>query len=160
MLYGYFETEMKLMDAPWVSGFWLSNSQHDWWTEIDICENCPGIAANRRDLNSNVHVFRAPPGEVGVTKHFQIGKKYRLPFDLQEAYQVWGLEWDEKVIRFYFDGVIFCELPNTHWHQPLFINFNNESNKWFKALPDDRRLDDTFHVRYFRRWSKSPPTSR
>jgi beta-glucanase (GH16 family) len=56
VLYGYFEAEMKLLDASWVSGFWLSNAEKDWWTEIDICENCPGVEANRHDLNSNVHV--------------------------------------------------------------------------------------------------------
>ena len=63
-LYGYFEAECRLMDAPWVSGFWMTNVDRDWWTEIDICENAPGLAYNRHDLNSNLHVFRAPNVEV------------------------------------------------------------------------------------------------
>lgn len=151
-LYGYFEAEMKLMDASWVSGFWMSNGQKDWWTEIDICENCPGVKSNCHDLNSNIHVFKSPADQGNVTKHFSIGKKYYIPFELQAGYHVWGLEWTEKFIRFYIDGILFREAENTHWHQPLYVNFNCESNKWFGALPNDAQLDKEFHVNYFRYW--------
>jgi len=157
VLYGYFEAEMKLMNAPWVSGFWMTHVGRKWWTEIDICENCPGVPANRHDLNSNVHVFRAPPDRGNVTEHFALPKKYRIPFELQADYHVWGLEWDREFIRFYLDGVLFREQPNTHWHQPLEINFNNESNEWFGALPDDAFLGEVFRVRYFRAWKRSAP---
>ncbi|WP_044209809.1 family 16 glycosylhydrolase [Flammeovirga sp. OC4] len=153
-LYGYFEAEMKLMDAPWVSGFWMTNVSKDWWTEIDICENAPGLSYNRNDLNSNIHVFRAPEDQGNVKKHFSRTKKYYIPFELQKDYHVWGLEWTKEYIRFYIDGVLFREAKNTHWHQPLEVNFNNESNKWFGALPDDNRLDGEFHVKYFRVWEK------
>jgi beta-glucanase (GH16 family) len=157
MLYGYVEAEMKLMNATWVSGFWMTNVERDWWTEIDICENCPGVAANRHDLNSNVHVFRAPPDKGNVTEHFSISRKFRVPFELQADYHVWGLEWDKDHIRFYLDGVLFREQPNTHWHQPLEINLNCESNKWFGALPDDAGVHEQFRVRYFRAWRKAEP---
>ena len=151
-LYGYFEAELKLMDAPWVSGFWMTNVDKDWWTEIDICENAPGLAYNRHDLNSNIHVFKSPKDQGDVKKHFSITKKYYFPEELQKDYHVWGLEWTKDYIRFYIDGILFREAENTHWHQPLEINFNCESNKWFGALPDDNRLDGEFHVKYFRVW--------
>ncbi|PWJ43892.1 family 16 glycosylhydrolase [Sediminitomix flava] len=151
-LYGYFEAEMKLMDAPWVSGFWMTNVSKDWWTEIDICENAPGVTYNRNDLNSNIHVFKAPKDKGDVKKHFSRTKKFFIPTELQNDYHVWGLEWTAEYIRFYIDGILFREAENTHWHQPLEINFNNESNKWFGALPDDERLDGEFHVKYFRVW--------
>lgn len=153
-LYGYFEAEAKLMDAPWVSGFWMTNAGKDWWTEIDICENAPGVIQNRHDLNSNIHVFRAPKDKGNVEKHFARNKKYYFPEELQKDYHVWGLEWTKDYIRFYIDGTLFREAKNTHWHQPLEVNFNCESNKWFKALPDDNRLDGEFHVKYFRAWKK------
>ncbi|OHX66607.1 family 16 glycosylhydrolase [Flammeovirga pacifica] len=159
-LYGYFEAEMKLMDAPWVSGFWMTNVSKDWWTEIDICENAPGLSYNRHDLNSNIHVFKAPEDQGNVTKHFSRTKKYYVPFELQQGYHVWGLEWTKEHIRFYIDGILFREAKNTHWHQPLEVNFNNESNKWFGALPDDERLDGEFHVKYFRVWKNKPTTSK
>jgi len=154
VLYGYFEARMKLMDAPWVSGFWLTNAGKDWWTEIDICENCPGVEANRHDLNSNIHVFRSPKDQGDVKEHFSRSNKYFIPVELQKDYHVWGLEWDAEFIRFYIDGVLFREAENTHWHQPLEINFNNESNKWFGALPDDSKLNELFRVDYFRVWQK------
>ncbi|MEM9420593.1 MAG: family 16 glycosylhydrolase [Planctomycetota bacterium] len=154
LTYGYLEAEMKLMDAPWVSGFWVTNVQQDWWTEIDICENCPGSEGREYDLNSNMHVFRAPPDKGNVTEHFDSSKRYRVPFRLQDDYHVWGLEWDPEKIRFYIDGVLFREVENTHWHQPLEININNESNKWFGALPDDNRLNGEFRIKYLRVWQK------
>lgn len=151
-LYGYFEAEVKLMDAPWVSGFWMTNVSRDWWTEIDICENAPGLNYNRHDLNSNIHVFRAPKDKGDVKKHFSRTKKYYFPEELQADYHVWGLEWTPEFIRFYIDGILFREAKNTHWHQPLEVNFNCESNKWFGALPDDNRLEGEYHVKYFRAW--------
>ncbi len=151
-LYGYFEAEAKLMNAPWVSGFWMTNVGKDWWTEIDICENAPGIAYNVNDLNSNLHVFKTPKDKGDVKKHFARPKKYYMPEELQADYHVWGLEWTAEYIRFYIDGILFREAENTHWHQPLEVNFNCESNKWFGALPDDNRLDGEFHVKYFRAW--------
>lgn len=154
-LYGYFEAEAKLMDAPWVSGFWMTNVGKDWWTEIDICENAPGLAYNRNDLNSNIHVFRAPEDKGNVKEHFARAKKYYFPEELQKDYHVWGLEWSETYIRFYIDGILFREAPNTHWHQPLEVNFNCESNKWFGALPDDTRLNQEYRVKYFRAWSST-----
>ncbi len=154
VLYGYFEAELKLMDAPWVSGFWMCNVGRDWWTEIDICENAPGLSYNRHDLNSNIHVFRAPKDKGDVKEHFARNRKYYIPFELQNDYHVWGLEWNEEVIRFYIDGVLFREAENTHWHQPLEININCESNKWFGALPDNDRLDGQYRIRYFRAWKQ------
>jgi beta-glucanase (GH16 family) len=151
-LYGYFEAEAKLMDAPWVSGFWMTNVDKDWWTEIDICENAPGVENNRHDLNSNIHVFKSPKEHGDVKKHFSRTKKYFFPEELQKDYHVWGLEWTKEYIRFYIDGILFREAKNTHWHQPLEVNFNCESNKWFGALPDDNKLTGEFHVKYFRVW--------
>ena len=74
---------------------------------------------------------------------------------MQNDYHVWGLEWDKDFISFYIDGVLFRKAENTHWHQPLKININNESNKWFGALPDDNRLNEVFKTDYFRVWERN-----
>ncbi|MFI3319548.1 MAG: family 16 glycosylhydrolase [Rikenellaceae bacterium] len=153
-LYGYFEAKLKPNDSPWVTGFWMSNNTPTWWTEIDICENCPGVAKNRHRVNSNVHVFKSPKDQGDVKKHFSIGQSHHIPFELQKDFHTWGLEWNKDVIKFYIDGVVFREVKNTHWHQPLKINFNNESNKWFGALPDDNRLGEKYLVDYFRVWKQ------
>ena len=158
ILYGYFEAEMKMMNDSWVSGFWASNNKKEWWTEIDICENSPATRNQQNDLTSNIHIFRSPEKYGDVQKYFCRNKKYKVPFNLQDDYHVWGVEWDETVIRFYIDGVLFREAKNTHWFQPLHINFNNESNKWFGAVPSENsKLDQEFRVKYFRYWSKKEP---
>ncbi len=152
--YGYFEARLKANNSPWVTGFWLTGSDKDHWIEIDICENCPGVDQNIHDLNSNVHIFRTPAILRGEEKNFSISKKYYVPFRLEEDYHVWGCEWTKDVIRFYIDGVMFREQENTHWHYPQQINLNNESNKWFGALPDDDRLDEVYLVDYVRVWQQ------
>ena len=153
-LYGYFEARLKPNNSPWVFGFWMSNNERDWWTEIDICENCPGVAANRHDLNSNVHVFKAPADKGDVKKHISFPAKYYIPFELQKDFHVWGLDWSKEYIRLYIDGVLYREIENKYWHQPLRINVNNESNKWFGALPDDNRMDAEYLIDYVRVWKK------
>lgn len=154
--YGYFEMRAKLMDAPWVSCFWLYNwwYTNNWRTEIDICENNPGAAVNRHDLTSNLHVFSAPPDKGDVQKLISFGKKYYIPFELQKDYHVWGLEWNKDTIKWYIDGMLFREAPNTYWHQDLHINFNSESNKWLQAFPDDNKLDRTYDIDYVRVWKR------
>ncbi|WP_343328561.1 family 16 glycosylhydrolase [Polaribacter staleyi] len=156
LTYGYLEMRAKLMDAPWVSCFWLYNwwYKDNWRTEIDICENNPGAYENRHDLTSNLHVFSAPVDKGDIKKLVSFGKKYYIPFELQKEYHVWGLEWDKDFIRWYIDGVLFRESPNLYWHQDLYINFNSESNKWLLAFPDDKRLDETYNIDYVRVWKK------
>ena len=154
--YGYFEMRAKLMDAPWVSCFWLYNwwFKDNWRTEIDICENNPGAIKNRHTLTSNLHVFSAPEDKGDVKKLISFGQNYYIPFELQKDYHVWGLEWDKDYIRWYIDGILFRETKNTYWHQDLYINFNSESNKWLLALPDDNRLNEDYSVDYVRVWQK------
>ncbi len=156
-LYGYIEARLKPIDAPWVSGFWLYDQQPDyqqpdWWTEIDICENCPGVKKNRHTLTSNLHVFKAPKDKGNIEKQISFGKNYKINFELQKDFHVWGLEWSKNVIRFYIDGVLFREVQNTYWHQPLTINLNCESNEWFGALPDNSKLNKKYLVDYVRLW--------
>ena len=67
---------------------------------------------------------------------------------------MWGLEWDKDYIRFYLDGVLMRESENTHWHQPLRINLNNESNKWFKQVAIEEGIDELYLVDYVRIWEK------
>lgn len=155
ILYGYFESEAKLMDAPWVSGFWLNKVTKHWWTEIDINENYPCQDGLRHNLNSNVHVFRSPEDKGGIKELISSPKKYFFPVELDDEYHVWGLEWNKDVIRFFIDGVMFREVKNVHWHQPLEINLNNETNKWLGAVPDDSRTDKEYRVKYVRVWTQN-----
>ena len=154
-LYGYFEARLKINDSPWVGGYWMCNHERHWWTEIDMCENCPGNPERRNELCFNVHVFHSPKDQGDVKKHFDKPVKFYIPFELQKDFHVWGMDWNKDFITIYMDGVEYYKIENTHWHQALRVNFNNESNKWFGALPNGEGEDEVYLVDYFRVWQKS-----
>ncbi len=76
------------------------------------------------------------------------------PSNLADNYHVYGLEWDKERIKWYFDGVLVRWVDNTHWHQPLTLNFDSETMpKWF-GLPKDSDLPSTYSIEYVRAWKK------
>jgi hypothetical protein len=43
-------------------------------------------------------------------------------------------------------------VENTHWHQPLTLNFDSETMpNWF-GLPKDSDLPSTYSIEYVRAW--------
>jgi hypothetical protein len=48
-------------------------------------------------------------------------------------------------------------MKNTHWHQPLTLNFDSETMpNWF-GMPRDQDLPSTFRIRYVRAWKQREP---
>jgi hypothetical protein len=41
---------------------------------------------------------------------------------------------------------------NTHWHQPLTMNFDSETMPDWFGLPDDNELPSTYIIEYVRSW--------
>ncbi|GAA4934315.1 hypothetical protein GCM10023314_03440 [Algibacter agarivorans] len=97
-------------------------------------------------------MFSTPLDKGNVDKLKSFGKKHLIPFELQKEFHVWGLEWNKDSLKWYLDGVLFRESPNTYWYQDLYINFNSESNKWLQAFPDDDRLNKTYDIDFVRVW--------
>lgn len=74
---------------------------------------------------------------------------------LADGYHVYALEWDARQIKYYVDGRMVHSLENTHWHQPLHMNFDSETMpKWF-GLPKAEDLPSTFSIEYVRSWRRS-----
>ena len=68
---------------------------------------------------------------------------------------MYALEWDKHAIKWYVDGEVVHELKNTHWHQPLNMNFDSETMpEWF-GLPEKENLPSTFSIEYVRSWRKT-----
>ncbi len=156
VLYGYFEIRCKPMDSRASSAFWFyaqdpEKGNAKWWTEIDVFEIGGGSPKHEKNVHMNVHVFVTP--QEGK-KHWSKPKAWTAPFRLADGYHVYALEWNKQELKFYIDGVVRYRLKNTHWHQPLRMNFDSETMpNWF-GLPKKENLPSIFSIEYVRSWKK------
>ena len=154
--YGYFEIKCRPMDSRGSSAFWFYDSTPETWTEIDVFEIGARAPGHEHTVHMNAHVFHtlANPG-----RHWSKGGKWKAPYRLADGYHVYALEWDSQQLQYYVDGVVVRRMPNTHWHQPLHLNFDSETMpKWF-GLPEAAALPSTFSIEYVRAWKRvgGPP---
>ena len=147
--YGFFEIKSRAMNSKGSSAFWFYDMTPSTHTEIDVFEIC-GTGDREYDYYMNAHVFRTPL----ENEHWDdyTGSPWRAPYRLADEFHVFALEWTPFVIRWYVDGDVKKTLKNTHWHQPLTMNFDSETfPDWF-GLPDDNELPSTFSIEYVRSW--------
>ncbi len=148
--YGYFEVKCRPMKSHGSSSFWFYDNTPELWTEIDVFEIGGGAPGFEKKYNMNVHVFRTPTEK----KHWSQHGEWIAPSNLADDFHIYGLEWDKERIKWYFDGVLVRLVDNTHWHQPLTLNFDSETMpKWF-GLPKDSDLPSTYSIEYVRVWKK------
>lgn len=152
VLYGYFEIRAKAMNSRASSAFWFYNHQPDHWTEIDVFEITGGHPEKDKTFHMTLHVFITP--EDG-DNHWQDGKHWEAPFRFADDYHTYALEWDKESIKWFVDGELVRERENTHWHQPLYMNFDSETFPGWFGLPDPSELPATYSIDYIRSWQKS-----
>jgi len=145
--YGYFEIKSKAMNSHGSSAFWFYHQTPSLWTEIDVFEIC-GKGERENQYNMNVHVFRTPL----VKEHWANHQEWLAPYRFADDFHFFGLEWTPYLIRWYVDGKEIRTVENTHWHQPLTINFDSETMPDWFGLPDDNDLPSTFSIEYIRSW--------
>jgi beta-glucanase (GH16 family) len=151
--YGYFEIKCKPMDSEASSAFWFSDPSNKAWTEIDVFEIGGASPGREHAYYMNAHVH-APASEGAGEEHLEQPGQWDAPYRLAAEYHVYALEWDEKEIKWYVDGKIVRTLKNTHWHQPLYMNFDSETMpEWF-GLPRKENLPSTFSIEYVRSWQR------
>ena len=152
--YGYFEIRCRAMDSRGSSAFWFYDGTPEIWTEIDVFEMGAGHPKHERTVHMNAHVFHTL---VNPDRHWAKGGKWSAPWRLADGFHVYALEWDPDQLRYFVDGKVVHTLPNTHWHQPLTLNFDSETMpKWF-GLPDPKNLPSTFSIDYVRSWRRVEP---
>lgn len=152
VLYGYFEVKARAMKSRGSSAFWFYDDEPTLWTEIDVFE-IGGTAPGHEDVvHMNAHVFRTP---AEPNRHWNKGGDWKAPFRLADDYHVYALQWDKDKLVYLVDGVIRRTMENTHWHQPLYLNFDSETMPDWFGLPKDDELPSTFSIEYVRAWQKA-----
>jgi beta-glucanase (GH16 family) len=151
VLYGFFEARCRAMDSRGSSAFWFYDNTKEIWTEIDVFEIGGKAPKHERAVHMNVHVFHTPTEK----KHWSKASTWTAPSRLADAYHIYGLDWSKESIKFYVDGVLRRTVKNTHWHQPLYMNFDSETMpKWF-GLPKKENLPSIFSTDYIRTWKRA-----
>jgi len=151
VLYGFFEARCRAMDSRGSSAFWFYDSTKEIWTEIDVFEIGGKAPKHEKAVHMNVHVFHTPTEK----KHWSKASTWKAPYRLADDYHIYGLDWSKESIKFYIDGVLRRTVKNTHWHQPLYLNFDSETMpKWF-GLPKKDNLPSTFSTDYIRAWKRA-----
>jgi len=149
--YGYFEIKAKPMDSKGSSAFWFYNGTPEIWTEIDVFEMGAGHPSHEHTVHLNAHVFHTL---VNPDRHWSKGGKWKAPWRLADEYHVYALEWNRHELKYYVDGQVVRKMKNTHWHQPLHLNFDSETMpNWF-GLPELDTLPSTFSIEYVRAWKR------
>ena len=150
--YGYFEIKCRPMDSKGSSAFWFYDNTPEIWTEIDVFEMGARHPKHERVDHTNLHVFHTL---VNPDRHWARAGQWKSPWRLADGYHVYALEWGPKVLRFLVDGQVIRSAENTHWHQPLTLNFDSETMpKWF-GLPDEKNLPSTCSIEYVRSWRRT-----
>jgi len=130
--YGYYEARYKIgTSAGLNNAFWLmtnGKSSDPIHFEIDINEGkYPDI------VSTNLHNWSG--------KHWDRHENYHAGMDLSKDYHVYGLEWDEKQIKWYFDGNVIRTMNNSIAHREATVRFSTAVVKWAGEVTD--KLDGT-----------------
>ena len=138
--YGYWESRFRYAGASGLNNaFW---TRPDASYEIDVNEgHFPNI------VNSTLHQQGLPSSTT----------RYLAAADLAQDFHVYGMEWTEKEIIFYFDGREIGRKPNVKAHTPGPVMFSTAVfGAWTGPLTDalDGKSMDVDWVRVYRR--KSP----
>jgi beta-glucanase (GH16 family) len=152
--YGYFEMRCRPMDSRCSSAFWFYAIDPNIWTEIDVFEICgrhPDKAWENKFF-ATTHVFKTPEdGE----NHWSDHEVWISPFRLADEFITVGLEWNKEEIKWIVNGEVIRKRENTHWHQPLTMNFDSETMPEWWGLPDPDDPTGYFMIEYIRSWKKS-----
>jgi beta-glucanase (GH16 family) len=155
-LYGYFECRAKVMNINVNNAFWFFTPLPDppgnmHIEEMDVFEINGGNPKVNRTIFDTMHVWRTP--ETGNKKPWVKKFYFRAPKVLSDDYHVYAMDWEKDTITCYFDGVPFAQYPNTNWHLPLDLIFDNEvAVQWFGLPPADATFNGVLNVDYVHAW--------
>lgn len=162
ILYGYFEARFKAPSRfPGVCpAFWLyNNAGSTTWTEIDIVE----LYSSAWELDRvccAVHIFEHPRASADsktlpIHDSRSIYKDYPQ-LDFRDDYHVYGCEWNETEVKFYFNGEHIGTRKNDYLDQPLNVIFSMgvRPPQRYSSNPESTGYPTTTQVDYIRVWQR------
>ncbi|MDA9201982.1 family 16 glycosylhydrolase [Flavobacteriaceae bacterium] len=104
--YGYIEIRSKAAKGPVTSGFWSMGER----LEFDFFETYGGtLDPKKKHLDKqlwwSIRDWNKPVGGKPVYT-----EKKDVGFTIADDYHIWGIEWDEKGVKYYIDGKLFSEV--------------------------------------------------
>lgn len=154
--YGYFEASYRYARAVGVNNaFWgFSHATDNPRVELNPNEGWyPDI------INAHFYIHHKTDGKVshltnGVKDGTLLG--LRTGENLADDFHVYGMEWNERELIFYFDGKEIRRLPNVDAHRPIAVWFSTYIGDWAGGIPR-QGVDGTFmEVDWVRVWQKMP----
>ncbi|RYF24131.1 MAG: glycosyl hydrolase family protein [Flavobacteriales bacterium] len=146
--YGYWEARYRYAKTPGLNQAWWLYGIHDYILgpksfEIDINEG-----HYPQYINMTLH-----PGKNEKGENEQFTKRYETNEDLSADFHVYGLEWNEKELIYYFDGKIVDRKPVYNANLPTSPRFSTAVINWAGPVQDsmDGKSMDVDWVRVYAR---------
>lgn len=161
VLYGYFEVRARPMNARVNNGFWFYRWTETGTYEIDVFEIGGSAPKHENVVHTNTHVFKGRPEMENDSNRISDPNSWSAgPSRLADGFHVYGFEWDEQELRFYFDGQLIRSKANTVWHVPMHLRFSTETHPDWFGLPTPGELPAAFLIDYVRAWQRVPGTEK
>ena len=153
--YGFFEIRAKTqIGSGHNCAFWLVGQQdiENQDAEVDVFEQ-PGDRGNSNVL-FNLHEGK---DENLLSKKTQLSSwtcKLNLVKDLTKTFNIYGLEWDKNLLRFYFNNKLVKEIKASPDYKMGVLLSLYEANSWFGKVDTTVNYPKEFTIDYFRAYKK------
>ncbi|MCS6242585.1 MAG: family 16 glycosylhydrolase [Opitutus sp.] len=154
--YGYFEASYRYARAVGINNAFWGFSKNSDNPQVELNPNegwYPDI------INAHFYIHHKKDRKVthltnGTADGTLLG--YRAGENLADDFHVYGMEWNEKELIFYFDGREIRRLPNIDCHRPIAVWFSTYIGDWCGGKAT-RAVDGTaMEVDWVRVWQKKP----
>ena len=157
--YGYYEARIKASAISMTTSFWFQGKR----SEIDVIENIGQTTKEGNEgvewrMNMNAHYKPRGKSRQGNSAPRAYPRNWKMPSRARDGFHVYGLEWNEKKVRWYHDHQLVYEIDNAgQWIEPQYMFFDAEAFSW-EGYPTQESLQDptrnTFYIDWVRAWRK------
>jgi beta-glucanase (GH16 family) len=160
LLYGYVEIRARIACTTVTSAFFLMDTTAEASTEIDVFEVAGADARWGSRIGMSRHVMKAPGIAGTIESHPRAAAYWTASSRLCDDFHVFGLEWDEESIVWYFDGLPVHRAKNEFHRYPLTVRLDLEAQAYFLANPREDMLPAEFAIDYVRTWQRDRAPAR